>query len=253
LGLPVKGHTWQDEKNWGYRSYTDAESLTEAYLRLVHKLHPLTGARGLAAAVYTQTTDVEIEVNGLLTYDRALIKMDPATVAAANRALYTPPAANAGKLVAIVPAADERPATWRYTTEKPADDWPRPGFDDSKWRQGKSGFGTEGTPGAIVGTTWNTSDIWLRREFEMPPGPWDGVQLWMHHDEDAHVYINGVLAARTTGWTGEYETFPLRPAGRAALKPGKNVMAVHCRQTAGGQYIDAGLAAPAPAQSGASH
>ncbi|MEN6305629.1 MAG: DUF4965 domain-containing protein, partial [Armatimonadia bacterium] len=55
------------------------------------KLHPLTGATGLSAAVYTQTTDVEIEVNGLMTYDREIIKMDAERVAAANKVLYTPP------------------------------------------------------------------------------------------------------------------------------------------------------------------
>jgi hypothetical protein len=86
LGLPVKGHTWQDEKNWGYESYETAEELTQAYLDLIRKLQPLVEA-GLAAAVYTQTTDVEIEVNGLMTYDRAITKMDPEKVAQANLGL----------------------------------------------------------------------------------------------------------------------------------------------------------------------
>ncbi len=101
LGLPVPGHTWQDEKNWGYRSFKSSEELTEAYLRLINKLHPLTGAAGLSAAVYTQTTDVEVEVNGLMTYDRAMLKMDADAITAANKKLYTPPAprkAETGKL-----------------------------------------------------------------------------------------------------------------------------------------------------------
>jgi beta-galactosidase/beta-glucuronidase len=84
LGLPVRGHTWQGEKNWGYRSFTNAESLTTAYIDLVAKLFPLIDEKGLSAAVYTQTTDVEIEVNGLMTYDRALVKMDLNRVAEAN-------------------------------------------------------------------------------------------------------------------------------------------------------------------------
>lgn len=86
LGLPVKGHTWQDEKNWGYRSFENAEDLTAAYLELIENLKPLIN-EGLSAAVYTQTTDVEIEVNGLMTYDRAVIKMDAQRIAAANREL----------------------------------------------------------------------------------------------------------------------------------------------------------------------
>jgi beta-galactosidase/beta-glucuronidase len=84
LGLPVSGHTWQSEKNWGYRSFTNAEALTTAYIDLVGKLFPLIGEKGLSAAIYTQTTDVEIEVNGLMTYDRALVKMDLKKVAAVN-------------------------------------------------------------------------------------------------------------------------------------------------------------------------
>ncbi len=85
LGLPVKGHTWQAEKNWGYRSFTNATDLTTAYVGLLEKLHPLVESDGLSAAIYTQTTDVEIEINGLMTYDRAIVKMDAAKVAAANR------------------------------------------------------------------------------------------------------------------------------------------------------------------------
>ena len=87
LGLPLAGHTWQDKKNWGYRSFSNRESLTAAYLRLIDRLRPLKRA-GLAAAVYTQTTDVEIEVNGLMTYDRAVIKMPVDKIAKANRTMY---------------------------------------------------------------------------------------------------------------------------------------------------------------------
>jgi hypothetical protein len=86
LGLPVRGHTWQSEKNWGYRSYTNSEALTTAYIDLTKKLFPLIEEKGLSAAVYTQTTDVEIEVNGLMTYDREVVKMDLKKVAEANRA-----------------------------------------------------------------------------------------------------------------------------------------------------------------------
>lgn len=85
LGLPIKGHTWQAGKNWGYRSFADRPALTAAYLDLVARLFPLIASQGLSAAVYTQTTDVEVEVNGLMTYDRELVKMDLKKVAAANR------------------------------------------------------------------------------------------------------------------------------------------------------------------------
>jgi hypothetical protein len=91
LGLPVAGHTWQDQKNWGYVSYENAEKLTDAYVALLEALRPLV-PQGLSAAVYTQTSDVEIEVNGLMTYDRAQVKMDVERIAAAARQLYATPA-----------------------------------------------------------------------------------------------------------------------------------------------------------------
>ncbi len=105
LGMPVKGHSWQDEKNWGYVSYKTSAELTDAYLDLLRKLHALTGNQGLCAAVYTQTTDCEVEVNGLLTYDRALVKMDQTAIASAAKQLYTPPAKRVSQGTKLVPPA----------------------------------------------------------------------------------------------------------------------------------------------------
>lgn len=75
LGLPIEGHLWWDKENWGYRTYATSEELQASYDDLMTKLRPLVEA-GLAAAIYTQTTDVEGEVNGLMTYDRAIVKFD---------------------------------------------------------------------------------------------------------------------------------------------------------------------------------
>ncbi|PYM16962.1 MAG: hypothetical protein DME18_00250 [Verrucomicrobia bacterium] len=149
--------------------------------------------------------------------------------------------------VVIPTAREDANLEWRYTTEKPAEDWFKPDFDASAWKEGKAGFGTRGTPGAVVRTEWRTPDIWLRREFTLPEGKWDKLELRLHHDEDAEVYVNGALAATVNGYTTDYEETPLNPAGGAALKPGKNVIAAHCHQTAGGQYIDVGLVNLEPA------
>jgi hypothetical protein len=146
------------------------------------------------------------------------------------------------EVVAIIRAADSEKAMWRYTITRPEANWSEAGFNDSAWAQGESGFGTRATPGARVGTVWNTRNIWLRREIELPAVDAKKLLLWLHHDEDAEVYINGVLALRTSGWTSNYEVFELAPAAKAALKPGKNLIAIHCRQTEGGQYVDLGFA-----------
>jgi beta-galactosidase/beta-glucuronidase len=237
LGMPVSGHTWQDEANWGYVSFQTAEELTEAYVNLLTRLRPLI-ARGLSAAVYTQTSDVEVEVNGLLTYDREVVKMDLDRIAAAARKLYLPPPI----VKTLVPTSQEEPQTWKYTLEEPADNWFQPGFDDSRWKSGPGGFGAAGTPGAVVGTAWKTSDIWLRRTFELEQIPDQGdVSLAIYHDEDARVYINGRLVGEFQGYVTNYTVSPLSAAAQAALKVGQNTIAVHCRQTQGGQGIDVGL------------
>lgn len=142
----------------------------------------------------------------------------------------------------VVPTARAAQAMWRYTLRQPASDWTKPGFDDSAWKEGPGGFGTEGTPGAVIGTKWNTTNIWLRREFTLPERPLKQPRLLLIYDEDPEVYLNGVLAAKLTGWITEYDEVEIAPGALNALHPGKNVLAVRASQTYGGQCIDAGLA-----------
>jgi hypothetical protein len=234
LGLPLAGHTWQSEKNWGYRSFKTPEELTNAYLALITQLRLLIAEPGLSAAVYTQTTDVEIEVNGLMPYDRALVKMDAERIAAANRKLYGP----SPTVKTIMPTSEREPQKWRFTTDKPADDWFEPRFDDAKWLEGPGGFGSEGTPGIRIGTAWKANDIWLRRAIDAPAIAGTPM-LRVFHDEDCEIYINGKKVAAAGGYVTNYVFIPLTEP--AALKPGANVIAVHCKQTGGGQGIDVGI------------
>lgn len=74
IGMVVKGHIWEPDRNWGYIQFNSPEEVTDEYVKYAEQLLELI-ERGFSAAVYTQTTDVEIEVNGLMTYDRKVIKM----------------------------------------------------------------------------------------------------------------------------------------------------------------------------------
>lgn len=250
LGLPVEGHTWQKKENWGYRSYENADDLTSAYERLLVALRPMI-ADGLNAAVYTQLSDVEIEVNGLMTYDRKVLKMDADRVREANQKLYLPPP----RLHTVLPDSREQAQTWNYYLSAPLEaeskpatpwtppgkDWWKPEFDDSNWKQGEAGFGTPNTPGAVVRTMWNNQQIWIRKAFGWAGPPLGDLHLRIHHDEDCKVYLNGTLIADLKGYTTDYVLVPIAPQHEKLLNTTLNVIAATCTQTGGGQYLDLGL------------
>ena len=244
LGLPVEGHTWvESDKNWGYGgNLKDKDDLLETYMQLNFKLHPMIG-KGLSAAVYTQTTDCEVEVNGLMTYDR-VIKVDAAKFKASNDALRLPPPI----YKTLIPTAREKASDWAYITEEPGDGWEKTGFNDSAWKKGPSGFGTATTPNTTVRTVWNTGDIWIRKSFSLSAAEARNAAsliLDLYHDEDCEVYINGKLVLETKGYISDYQQFPMKNVAEA-VNPGTNVIAIHCKQTGGGQYIDAGISRLVP-------
>ena len=205
---------------------------------LMRAAYRLRDEQGTSAFVYTQLTDVEQEINGLLTYDRAVLKMDERVVAAANRGQFLPLGPNPNP--DLVPTANDEPINWQYTTEKPADDWFSTSFNDAAWKTGPAPFG-QGMGG--VRTPWNGSDLWIRRAFELPAVIPARVSLQIKHDEDAEIYINGVLAATLPGFSDNYKIVPISEAARATLKPGRNTFAAHVRNTVFGQGIDFGLVA----------
>ena len=184
---------------------------------------------------------METECDGLQTYDRAVAKIAPAILLAANRGK------SFGSPMKIVLAdALFGRASWKYTMDKPTDDWFSIGFDASAWSEGTGGFGSPGTPGIYENTTWDTADIWLRREFTLKPEDLSGIKLQIFHDEDVEVYLNGVLAMQQAGFITDYEDFEISKEAAATLQPGRNTIAVHCHQTTGGQGIDVGILAPLP-------
>lgn len=89
LGLPTNGHMWQQE-NWGYRTFSSAEELTSKYEDIYTKTWHLKDSNGLCASVYTQITDVETETNGLMTYDREILKIDKEVLNRINTRDYLP-------------------------------------------------------------------------------------------------------------------------------------------------------------------
>lgn len=236
----VQGHLWSGN-GWGYASVSSAAEFDSTLCSFFHKLGYLKTYKGMSAAVYTQLTDVEIECNGLMTYDR-VVKSDQSKLYAANRRLIEH---EGEKEDYVLPIASDTKQSWKYTTTEPVDNWYASDFDDSAWRIGNSGFGVRGTATAAeVGTTWNTSDIWIRKSVDLSLSDEDlkNLRMLLFNDEDVEVYVNGVLAYKATGYVTDYKVRDFTAAGRAALvADGKNVFAIHCHQTTGGQFVDLGL------------
>ncbi len=238
-GWPVKGHLWDATKeNWGYGGLP--QSLDEWKQRYTKSLEVLRGLRrqGIAAGVYTQTTDVEGEINGLLTYDR--VEKVPASWLKPlhDKLLNTPDAPVYKTLLAT---SEEKAQDWKYTVEDPGQGWEGVHFEDKGWKQGRGGFGSRETPNTKVGTEWKGNDLWLRREFIVSARPQGQLMLRIFHDEDATVFLNGQEVAKLPGHTVDYTLVELDKSAAALLKPSGNVIAIHVKQTRGGQFIDAGL------------
>ena len=241
MGLVVPNHVWSTERAWGYVMLANASDLASRYTDDMQQIWRLHNLRGLSAAIYTQTADVETECNGLMTYDRAVMKLDPAVLAAANGGgAFHPP-----KKIILADALFGR-SLWSYTTDKPATNWFQPGFDASAWSQGLAGFGTVGTPGIFLNANWSTDDIWMRRQFTLTAEDIPDIKLQVFHDEDVEVYLNGALALQEAGYITDYLEYNIPVEVRSLLRPGENTIAVHCHQTTGGQGIDVGIIIPQP-------
>ena len=84
IGLVLKEHLWEPDRNWGYIQFSSSKQATDEYVKYANLLYDLI-SKGFSAAVYTQTTDVEVEVNGLMTYDRKVIKLDEKRIREINQ------------------------------------------------------------------------------------------------------------------------------------------------------------------------
>jgi hypothetical protein len=238
IGYIEDGHVWATGNPYGWVN-TYAELLAQ-YTEYAEMLIYFKSNRGLSAAVYTEITDVEMELNGLMTYDRKVIKGNAGSFYEVNQRIIN----ENRHYTEVLPTSEQTPQRWKYTTTQPAGNWFTANFSDEAWETGDGGFGTTNTPNVFIGTTWNTANIWLRRKFNLPANALDlGIlMLRVHHDEDCQVYINGTKALDLLGYTGNYGFYEISAAAQTGLVlGGENTLAVHCRQTSGGQYIDVGV------------
>ena len=236
----VPNHQWgifANNSGWAQSS----SELVATYSGLADQVINFKTNNNLNAAVYTQITDVETEINGLFTYDRNP-KADVNLIRTINERMIHQ---NVVKTIDILPTSQITAQSWKYTTTQPASSWVQTNFADTGWNTGLGGFGTAGTPGAVIKTNWNTTDIWMRKQFyvtDLTKNEFPKIVFNIHHDDDCEIYINGVLAASTSGYTSNYSLISINNNAKNALKlNGKNTIAVHCLQKTGGQFIDVGI------------
>ena len=247
ITLQVPGHMWPGG-NFGYVSVEAGDDFTAYFNMLADEIIDQE-YMGLNAAVYTQVSDVEIEYNGIYTYDRRILKPGDSSDALRSKVLECIAAIKSPKKEQVVLSTSRNHKyTWRYTASaKYAADWYRPGFDDSAWQEGKSAFGQSSmwNTANIVSTRWATSQLHLRRWFrlgDVTEEMLDAMRFVMYHDDDIRIYINGVLAATRVGCTSSWMPYNISYEGRRALKPNDwNLIAVECLQGSGEQIVDVGI------------
>ena len=142
------------------------------------------------------------------------------------------------KVEMVVPASDDGKSVWSYMEEQPAGDWMSVDFNDASWKKGEGMFG--GHDEERIRTKWTTDDIWMRKTVTLNEELTDPV-IKIAYDDDYEVYINGELVLSEKGSSGAYKYMKLDKEKIGAFKKGKNVIAVHCKNTGGGQHIDMGI------------
>lgn len=225
LGLPVQGHLWNPNmRNWGYRTYSSTPELIKEYIKLMHNLYPLRH-RGLSAAVYTQTTDVEGEVNGLLTYDREVIKIDPELLRILHAPLY---AADSKTTKDIVTDSELKENEIQFTKNNPGVNW--------LTSQKGDGFKTQDGPLDLK----KGESVWALQSFKLNDIP-DGISLKILSFGEVKVYLNGklVLDKRIIG-KRHYEHFNISEFS-GFLKKGENQIAIEAVNFENNAQFDYGM------------
>jgi hypothetical protein len=138
----------------------------------------------------------------------------------------------------ILPASDEQAYQCKYTETEPSGNWQNIKYDDSNWNTGGAPF-TDDKQQAK--TLWTSKDIWVRRTFTLNDLNIDKLVLKLYHDDNIEVYLNGQKVYDFVGWTSDFKLIPLKDKFKNKLKKGDNVLAIHCANTAGGAWLDAGL------------
>jgi hypothetical protein len=142
------------------------------------------------------------------------------------------------QLRAIFPVAEDKILKTRFTEEKPGDKWKDPDYDDGQWQTGEGVFGSKGSNSQ---TPWTSREIWIRRTVELAAVNIHQLRLLAKYDDNADIWLNGKQLFTADCCESSYREVTTPIEDNHLLKPGKNVLAIHCVNTGGPGFIDAGL------------
>lgn len=159
-------------------------------------------------------------------------------------ALEDIPFTKPGGIAVLIDTAEAGdPAAWKYTVRNPGPDWMAPEYAGRGWGHGLAPFGSVSIRSNKSNTIWDTERIWIRSAFDAPRlRPGDAIVVRVSHDEDADIYINGRLCVSFKGFIVGYKEHTLTKEQARLIKPGRNTIAVTCRNGGGAQLIDVGIA-----------
>jgi len=138
----------------------------------------------------------------------------------------------------LLTVADDKISNSSFTTEKPGDTWSALNYDDSQWQEGRGMFGSKESGAQTI---WTSKDIWIRKTFEADEPDIHQLMLLMKWDDNTEVYLNGKIVMSTTCCASGYQESILSKENNSILEKGKNVLAIHCVNTGGPGFVDAGL------------
>ena len=142
------------------------------------------------------------------------------------------------KYKALLPHGEEQSYVSRYVENAPAAGWMNISFDDKNWKEGKGMFGAKDIG---ANTEWTSKDIWVRREFQISALPINNLTLLAKYDDNAEVYLNGEKIFSTGCCSSGFKEIQIPKPILQKLRAGRNVLAIHCENTGGPGFIDAGL------------
>ena len=137
----------------------------------------------------------------------------------------------------IIPTSEEADYNFKYTETAPAAGWENIEYNESGWKTGMAPAGD----GNEAKTSWKSHDLWWRRTFSLDEIDLKKLFLKINHDDNIDVFLNGEKIYERKGWLSKFDYFPISEMAKRKLNRQKNVLAIHVINTAGGQWLDAGI------------